>query len=131
MRSSALRLPLVKIASSRAPVCRLSSFDVLAAAMGESLDGLAQLDRGQAEIRALLHTILQGQGRLPLSGSGTTAVTASPAVSMDDVPRVFLSHRAADHNGAQALASALRTQFGVEVWYDGWEIVGATTSPPR
>ena len=42
----------------------------------------------------------------------------------DRHPRVFLAHRRVDKEAAQALAAILRTDHGIDVWFDAWEILG-------
>lgn len=39
-------------------------------------------------------------------------------------PRVFLAHRSIDKDAARNLATKLRADFGLDVWFDEWEIGG-------
>ncbi|MEX1364137.1 MAG: toll/interleukin-1 receptor domain-containing protein [Nannocystaceae bacterium] len=42
---------------------------------------------------------------------------------MSEAPRLYLIHRSGDKAAAEALATALRKQYGLQVWFDLWEIV--------
>jgi TIR domain len=42
----------------------------------------------------------------------------------DPIPRVFLAHRSTDKPAAEALATTLRQDHGLDVWLDRWDIRG-------
>ena len=46
----------------------------------------------------------------------TTAASIEP-------PRIYLVHRHADKATAERLATTLRTEYGIDVWVEHWEIL--------